>query len=100
MLCSGQGADNLRHTTGVAAVTMGRSDSVYVHMHPKAVLKGDHLSLFFHWISNILMPNEILKGELCTKNFCIGWHIVLAFYENFFCFFFLFVLSPVFVSIM
>ena len=76
MLCSGQGADNPRHTTGVAAVTMGRSDSVYIHMHPKAVLKGDHLFLFFHWISNILMPSEILKGELCTKSFGI---IVLDF---------------------
>ena len=40
MLCSGQGADNLRHTTGVAAVALGRRDSVYVRSHPTAVLSG------------------------------------------------------------
>lgn len=40
MLCSGQGDDNIRHTSSVAVVELNKSDRVFVRTHPKAVLNG------------------------------------------------------------
>lgn len=40
MLCSGQGDDNIRHTSSVAVVELNEGDSVYVRTHPIAVLNG------------------------------------------------------------
>ncbi|XP_052693526.1 complement C1q-like protein 4 isoform X2 [Crassostrea angulata] len=55
MLCSGQGDDNIRHTSSVAVVELNEGDRVYVRTHPIAVLNGvlwsgpTYLSSFSGW---------------------------------------------------